>query len=246
MKNFILILQFMTRIPININLKVERENFQKGVAYFPLVGLIVGGLEALVYYMSAKIFSLNIASFFTLVTHIVVTGAIHIDGFGDTIDGIFSGRSKEKILEIMKDSRVGTFGAVGIILLILGRFIAIKEMPFDTAIVAIVLAPIIARTFVTFLMYKRRYAREKEGLGDLFIGVLEKKSFLIALVIGCILTLVIAREHGIILLIVGFVSAILFRNYVEKKIDGVTGDILGAAIELNELIVLLLFTSNLF
>jgi len=246
MKNFILILQFMTRIPININLKVERENFQKGVAYFPLVGLIVGGIEALVYYMSAKIFPLSIASFFFVVAHIVITGAIHIDGFGDTIDGIFSGRSKDRILEIMKDSRVGTFGAVGIILLILGRFIAIKEMPFDAAIVAIVLAPIIARTCVTFLMYKRKYAREKEGLGDLFIGVLEKKTFLIALVIGCILTLVIAKERGIILLIVGFVVSILFRNYVEKKIDGVTGDVLGASIELNELIVLLLVTSSLF
>lgn len=245
MKNFILILQFMTRIPININLKVERENFQKGVAYFPLVGLIIGCMEAFVYYISSNLFSINISILFVIITHVVVTGAIHIDGFGDTIDGIFSGRSKARILEIMKDSRVGTFGALGIILLVLGKLIGLREIAQSEIITVIILAPIISRTVVTFLMYKRRYAREKEGLGDLFIGVLEKKNFIAALMLGMLLTLLLAREKGIIILIISLIITLILRSYIEKKIDGVTGDILGASIELNELLIFIFFTSTI-
>lgn len=246
MKNFILILQFMTRIPININLKVERENFQKGVAYLPLVGLIIGGIEALVYYLSLRIFSPNIATLFVIIAHLVVTGAIHLDGFGDTIDGLFSGRSKERILEIMKDSRVGTFGALGLIVLILGKFLAIKEMQQNEVIRGIIIAPVIGRTLMTLLMYKRKYARDKEGLGDLFIGVLERKNFIIALVLGVVITLAIGREKGIILILIMAIITLLFRNYVESKIDGVTGDILGASVELNELLIYILLTSRFF
>ncbi|WP_238882207.1 adenosylcobinamide-GDP ribazoletransferase [Clostridium sp. YIM B02551] len=246
MKNFILILQFMTRIPININLKVERENFQKGVAFFPLVGLIVGVLEAAIFYIGSRVFPFNISIFITVISHVVITGAIHIDGLGDTIDGIFSGRSKEKILEIMKDSRVGTFGALGIIFLIVGKISTLSSINPIEVYKGIILAPIISRTLITLLMYKRKYAREKEGMGDLFIGVLEKKNFVIALLTGITLISIIGRKKGVILLIICFFFTILFRNYIEKRIGGVTGDILGASVELNELLVFLIYSCYLF
>ncbi|MDD7794989.1 adenosylcobinamide-GDP ribazoletransferase [Clostridium sp. 'White wine YQ'] len=246
MKNFILILQFMTRIPININLKVERENFQKGVAFFPLVGLIVGAFEASIFYISSRIVPFNTSIFVTVISHVVITGAIHIDGLGDTIDGIFSGRSKEKILEIMKDSRVGTFGALGIIFLIAGKIITLSSINSIEIYKGIILAPIISRTLITLLMYKRKYAREKEGMGDLFIGVLEKKNFIIALLTGIMLISIIGRIQGVVLLSICFFFTILFRNYIEKRIGGITGDILGASVELNELLVFLIYSSYLF
>ena len=236
----------MTRIPININLRVERENFQKGVAFFPLVGLIIGAFEGGIFYLSSKLFSFNISIFLTLLSHVVITGAIHIDGLSDTIDGIFSGRNKERILEIMKDSRVGTFGALGIILLIVGKIITLSSINSIEIYKAIIIAPIIARTLITFLMYKRKYAREKEGMGDLFIGVLEKKNFIIALLTGIALISIIGRIKGVVLLIICFFFTILFRNYIEKRIGGVTGDILGASVELNELLVFLIYSSYLF
>lgn len=236
----------MTRIPININLKVERENFQKGVVYFPLVGLIVGAFEAAIFYISSRVVTFNISIFITVISHVAITGAIHIDGLGDTIDGIFSGREKERILEIMKDSRVGTFGALGIIFLIVGKIITLSSINAIEIYKAIIIAPIISRTLITFLMYKRKYAREKEGMGDLFISVLEKKNFIIALIIGIILISTIGRIKGVTLLIICFFLTILFRNYIEKRIDGVTGDILGASVELNELLVFLIYSSYLF
>lgn len=241
MKTFILAVQFMTRIPININLDVKREDFKDTVKFFPIIGLIVGCFEAFVYYICSKILSNNLASFITILSHIVITGGIHIDGLSDTIDGIFSGRSKQKILEIMKDSRVGTFGALAIIFLVVGKIIMLIDMPEDSIIIAIILAPVISRTMNIFLMYNRKYAREEEGMGDLFIGVLDKKNYIICLISCIIIIIAIGGLYSIIIFTISFIFTKLFRSYIEKKIEGLTGDILGASSELNEFLIYLLF-----
>lgn len=242
MKTFILAIQFMTRIPININLDIKREDFQKTVKFFPIIGLIVGGFEIFIYYICSKVMSNNLASFMTILSHIVITGGIHMDGLSDTADGIFSGRSKQKILEIMKDSRVGTFGALAIIFLVVGKIIILTDMPELNIFTAIILAPIISRTMNIFLMYNRKYARQEESMGDLFIGVLEKKNYIICLVLSIIITITIGKLYGIIVFLISFIFTIIFRNYIEKKIDGLTGDILGASDELNEFLIYLLFS----
>lgn len=245
MNIFILAVQFMTRIPININLEVKREDFQKTVKFFPIIGLIIGCFEAIIYCISNKFFSNTIATFMTILFHVIITGGMHIDGLSDTIDGIFSGRSKERMLEIMKDSRIGTFGALAIIFLILGKIIFLTKIPQNNIIKLIIITPVISRTMNIFLMYKRKYARTIEGMGDLFIGVLERKNYIIALVSGILISIIIFKLYGIIIFFISFLFTILFRNYIEKKIDGITGDILGASDELNELFIYLITCINI-
>lgn len=237
MKTFILALQFMTRIPIDINLDVKREDFKKTVKFFPIIGLIIGLFEASIYLVCFRIFSESMAAFFTVLSHLFITGGIHIDGLSDTVDGIFSGRSKDRILEIMKDSRVGTFGSLAIVFLILGKIISISDIPHHLRITTIVLAPIISRTMNIFLMYNRKYARQQEGMGDMFIGVIDKTEFNIALFLGIIISIIIGRLNGVILFVLCFIFTLCFRNYIENKIQGLTGDILGASDELNELLI---------
>jgi adenosylcobinamide-GDP ribazoletransferase len=231
----------MTRIPINLNLEVNREDFADSVRYFPLVGLIIGGIDLLVYIVTSKLFSGMLPAVFTMVSHIIVTGGLHLDGLSDTADGIFSGRGKDKILEIMKDSRVGTFGVLALVSLMLFKFAAIEELTAVNIYSALLISPVLSRTFATLLMYKRRYARQKEGLGDLFIGKISTLTFSIAVILGLIITLAVGRIYGLIVIIVGFIFTILFRLYIEKRLDGITGDILGASIELNEMLVLIVF-----
>lgn len=240
MKNFILAIQFMTRIPININLDVKREDFSKTVKFFPVIGLIIGLFEALIYLTSLKFFSNNIAAFFTILSHVIITGGIHIDGLSDSVDGIFSAREKNKMLEIMKDSRVGTFGALAIVFLIVGKIIFVSDIVTDLKIIAIILAPVISRTMNIFLMYKRKYARDTEGMGDMFIGAISKTDYNIALFLGIIIPIIIGKLNGIVFFIFCFIFTILFRHYIEKKIGGLTGDILGASDELNELLIYIL------
>jgi adenosylcobinamide-GDP ribazoletransferase len=116
MKRLILLIQFLTRIPININLSVTREDLSKSVIYFPIVGYIIGIILALFYKFSIFYFDKIIIVFLVVIIEIVITGGLHIDGLSDTVDGIYSGREKKKIIEIMKDPNVGTFGVLSIII----------------------------------------------------------------------------------------------------------------------------------
>ncbi|GFP74124.1 adenosylcobinamide-GDP ribazoletransferase [Clostridium fungisolvens] len=241
MRKFILIIQFMTRIPINLSLEVKREDFADAVRYFPLVGLIIGAIDLLIYIITCKLFHGMLPVVFTMISHIIVTGGLHLDGLSDTADGIFSGRSKDKILEIMKDSRVGTFGVLALVALMLLKFSAIEELSRVNIYSALLISPVISRTLTTLLMYKRRYAREKEGLGDLFIGKISTLTFSIALALGIIITLAVGRTYGLIVIVIGFIFTVCFRSYIEKRLDGITGDILGASVELNEVLVLVVF-----
>lgn len=241
MKNFILAIQFMTRIPININLDIKRDEFYQIVKFFPIVGLIIGLLEFCIYSI-LKIFLINtsieVTAFITVLSHIIITGGMHIDGFSDTADGVFSGRDKNRILEIMKDSRVGTFGVLAIIILILGKIIFISNIKNP---LSILLAPIISRTMNIFLMYKRKYARQVEGMGDMFIGALDKVNFILALTLCIIIMFIIYGINSFLIFAICVGFTLIFRNYIENKIAGITGDILGACDELNEILIYFIF-----
>ncbi len=119
MKRFISILQFMTRIPININVGFDEE-FHKTLSYFPLVGLVLGVLELLIGKISLMIFDPFITSLIITLSAVILTGGLHIDGLGDTFDALYSYRDKEKMLEIMKDSRLGTNSLLAVMFLLLG------------------------------------------------------------------------------------------------------------------------------
>ena len=126
-KGFILSLQFFTRIPINVAIDFNKENIRYSVFFLPLVGFIIGGLGGLIYYLVSP-YNAMIASFITLLATIILTGGLHLDGLSDTFDGFFSNREKEKVLDIMQDSRIGAFGVLSIILLVLFKFIMILNI----------------------------------------------------------------------------------------------------------------------
>ncbi|MGE5613890.1 MAG: adenosylcobinamide-GDP ribazoletransferase, partial [Bacillota bacterium] len=108
MRRFILMLQFLTTLPVKINVKAGREDFGKGLVLAPLVGLVVGALTAGFNYLFGILFPPLVTAVLTVAVYILLTGGLHLDGLGDTADGIFSNRPAERVLEIMKDSRVGT------------------------------------------------------------------------------------------------------------------------------------------
>ena len=117
----ILAFQFFSRIPINKEVDFNEENIKYCIFFYPLVGGIIGVLSSLMYYILLKS-NLNIASLAAVFMMIYLTGGIHIDGLSDTFDGFLSSRDRERSLEIMKDSRVGTFGAISIIMILLSKY----------------------------------------------------------------------------------------------------------------------------
>lgn len=247
MKRFILILQFLTRIPIKLDVGFDDE-FYKSIVYFPLVGLVIGILTYLIGWVSILLFQPFICAIIITLAGVLITGGLHIDGLGDTFDAIYSYREKEKMLEIMKDSRLGTNSLLAIMFVLLLKIGFIYSIISNNSLWVIIFMPMIARLGVMLLTYKTVTPRAK-GMGNLFIGKLTTSMLITAIIytllIVSIITKLIFLMPNIILIkvlcsaIVVFIFIILFKNHIYKKIDGVTGDILGCGIELSELVYLI-------
>lgn len=235
MKRFIVLLQFLTRIPINISIRVDEEDFNKAVVYFPLVGFVIGLILMSVDYALLKLVP-SVAALFTVVTMIGVTGGLHLDGLGDTFDGLYSNRGKERILEIMKDSRLGTNAALVLIVLILGKVGLVSSINgYDYVFPVLLFTPVFARLNVVLACRVANYARPS-GMGNLFIGKVNNGQMIIAILTTYIPCLLFPK-----LLIPGVITSLFafyYVKHVSRIIDGMTGDTIGAMVEISELLFL--------
>lgn len=237
-KGLILSLQFFTRIPININIDFNDKNIRWSIFYLPLIGALIGGLGGIVYYILSP-YNILLGSFLTLLTTIILTGGLHLDGISDTFDGFFSNRDKEKTLEIMKDSRIGAFGVLSLILLILFKFIlilSIEKLP-----IALILSFANSRLVLSYIISYKKSARP-DGLGIMF-NKSNPKILMTLSTITYLAILTVLDIRYIIPLIITFLVGEYISYISYKKIDGLTGDVYGTIIEIGETISLLGFWS---
>lgn len=235
-KGLILSLQFFTGIPINIPIEFTKENLKYSVFFMPLVGIIIGGLSGLLYYLLAP-YNLMIASFAALLATIILTGGLHLDGLSDTFDGFFSNRDKEETLEIMKDSRIGAFGVLSIVLIVLFKFVMILNITDLPIVLALSFAN--SRLVVSWIISTKKTARLK-GLGQIFSESKPKKLVILSGIIYCVI-LGFLNIKFLIPLFINFVLAQYISYISYKKIDGLTGDVYGSIIEIGEAVSLLCF-----
>jgi len=245
---FFTALLFYTRIPCPKNIDHNPDYLNKASRYFPLVGWIVGGISFLVYYFSSFLFSSEIAIILSIVAGILVTGAFHEDGFADVCDGFGGGWTKEKILLIMKDSAIGAYGAIGLVLLFLLKFQALSSMlsvstinhqPSTIIFLLFVSAHSISRLAAVSIVFTHEYARVdasskskdiaqkhswREVLGAFFFGILP------------LAVLSYFQWQFLLVLIPVFVARIFLARYFQKWIGGYTGDCLGATQQVCEVV----------
>ncbi|NMA84673.1 MAG: adenosylcobinamide-GDP ribazoletransferase [Epulopiscium sp.] len=236
MKGLILSLQFLTRIPIHINIDFNHENIRKSTFFFPLVGGLIGALAAIGYLVFLPI-SRELGAFATVLLIIVLTGGLHLDGLADTMDGFLSNKDKEKTLDIMKDSRIGAFGVIGLILIILLKYVLLVNMPKLPLVLILSLAN--SRLVAVIMMTYKKTARPN-GLGNLFHQSLPKPYLISSAIIYMILLLFLNPIY-----IIPLLGAYLLGEFVShiayNKVDGLTGDVYGTIIEISEAISLILF-----
>lgn len=250
MKLLLLMMQFFTRIPISLQMDVNEKMFGKAILYLPIVGLIIGSINAAFYSCLLFFFPSPLAGVLLVLGNACLTGVFHVDGLADTCDGIFSGRNREHVLEIMKDSRIGTNGACAIVFDFLLRTACLASMSESHVVFALIVAPIISRTLITVLMCSK-YARANKGLGSLFIDNVTKKNVLLTFLIGSLLVMscmFLALEDkglllGAMLLVFNLAILLSYKKMIVAEIGGMTGDTLGAGNEVSEVIVLLMFIS---
>ncbi|MCY6372181.1 adenosylcobinamide-GDP ribazoletransferase [Clostridium ganghwense] len=240
-KSFLLMLQFMTRIPININLPCEQEDFRRGTIFLPLVGAVIGLIQWLIYFVLIQRLPMTITAVFVVLTGVLLTGALHVDGLGDSCDGFFAFKGKDRIIEIMKDSRIGTYACIAVVFDILIKITSLSCINDTRTALIIIAVPIIGRASLVTISFIGNTAK-KTGSGNLFIGNVGKIEISAALIIAAALVfLLVGIEKGSILIAASLILTFLFNKFCRSKIDGITGDNLGANNELNEILVLVLF-----
>ena len=242
-EQFIILIQFMTRIPIPLKISYSEKKLGKSIKFFPLVGLIIGLVLyftnfLITVYLKNIFYNKTIIAIFLIILEILIVGIIHIDGLADTFDGLFSYAKKEKMLEIMKDSRIGTNGTVVLILYFITKTVLISEI-ITTNPKYLIIFPIIARLSTPVNAGLSNYAR-KSGMSNAIIsenGIFEA---IFSLALSIILVFYIIDIKGIVAISIAFIFIIIFMLNVRKKIDGITGDIMGACLELTSILVLFL------
>ena len=268
MKGFLLLLSFMTRIPMP-KTEYDEEKLGKSMKYFPVVGIIVGLILLFFCIVFTFIFKnltysavLPLMIIVVILTDLITTGALHLDGLADTFDGIFSYRSKHKMLEIMKDSRLGSNGALALILYFLLKFVLLFSLTIESreaAIYVIMTYPVVARFCSVVSCASSPYARGS-GMGKTFVDNTKTCGLIVAIVITLLYTVgivfipfifftnyslpiqFIIQTILVILVIVALLAlfAYAFSKLIERKIGGITGDTLGALLEISSLVYIFL------
>jgi len=239
MKYFLIALQFLTVLPIKIKTNVTERDLGKSLVYFPVVGGIIGIFLACVSLIFGFL-SRDISIVMVLIASAVLTGALHLDGFGDVCDGFFGARDKEKVLSIMRDSRIGAFGVTGLISLFLLKFVLLLNVPQKILPGALIIMVIFARWVQVLACYKFDYVR-LQGKAKGFMEGVHRKALIIATGFLFIAGLGLGGVKMPVILVGAGLPVIFFMSYVKKRIGGMTGDTIGASSEIAELSFLLFF-----
>lgn len=227
---------FFTRIPVPASLPYSSRLLNRALRFFPLVGMLVGALGAGALWLALLVFPLPLALLVSMGATILVTGAFHEDGFADFCDGYGGGMSTERILEIMKDSRLGTYGTLGLLAMLAAKYTSLASLPPPALYPLLVAAHTLSRFVPVVLVRTTPYIREDALSKSKPIGNhVSVPSLLIAacctvpplFLLPWRLTAAMAAASALVLL--------LFRRYILKRTGGYSGDVLGALQQLCEL-----------
>ncbi len=234
---FFTALMFYTRLPVPKWVDYSQDYLNRSTRYFPMIGWVVGGLGALVYIIANHYLPKSISLLFSMVSTILLTGAFHEDGFADTCDGFGGGRTKQQTLDIMKDSRIGAYGAIGIFLMLLLKFQLLGELEAKIIPAALIASHSLSRAAVLFFRRAHRYVRENDDAkAKPMAQDVSKKDFGIGMILGA-MPLILLPSLNMIFCVVSFVmiTEFLFSKWIVRRIGGYTGDCLGATQQLCEL-----------
>ena len=238
MRDFITCLEFLTRVRFSKRTDWRDEDFSRSVPYFPLVGLVIGSLLAAVnyglFYIETPLF-LRVT--LLLLAEIIITGGLMYDVFMDTADGVFSARSRERMLEIMKDSHVGSNAVLAIIILLLLKIAAYLELSGETLTWVLLTMSVATRTFMVVLIVNFPYAR-KEGIGHMFTKYAKPFYTYIAFAVCAGIIAACGLQY---LAVAGicFTVTLIIAQYLKTQLGGLTGDTYGALTECGNVIYLL-------
>ncbi len=241
MKSLLFAFQFLSRVPIKINIDLNKSVIEKAILFFPIVGLFLG----IINYITIILFNYLkvdpiIISFILLAQNQIYTGAMHLDGLSDYFDGIFSNRPKERIIEIMKDSHIGVFGSVSIFFLLLGKLIALRSIVVYSP-TTILFVFMLSRVFLMNSLKKDVISESK--LGRFFSENVNRSLvniFTIIIIILIVLFSIFTYNYNIIIsIVVGYLTRKFLEYKAIKVLGALNGDVYGTIVEISELMMMI-------
>jgi adenosylcobinamide-GDP ribazoletransferase len=232
-RRFLIAVQFLTRLPVPYALESSEEEIGKAAAFFPLVGVIVGGGAALVFMLAGYVLPQATCVLCAIIFAALITNGFHEDGLADTFDGFGGGWTKDRVLEIMRDSRIGTYGTLALIFLILGKLNFLSLLSQGQAWRWMIVAHTTSRWTILPLCIWLPYARA-EGQGKLVAKQVGALEIVIGSVTLAVALLLLSRHAAIAALLVTGLVTLLSGLYFRARLQGITGDCLGAANQLTE------------
>jgi adenosylcobinamide-GDP ribazoletransferase len=237
MRTFLAAVSFLTIVP------APGKDVPPGRAaiFFPLVSALLGAAGAGIFIGASVILPPSIAALIAVAFWTMISGVLHEDGLADVADAMRAGRTREKMLAILKDSRIGTYGAVAIVLSIVARWQALALVPAARILEVCIVAQTVPRAAIVALAWLSRPSGD--GLGYAFSSSLSTTGALIAIAQGLIASMLIGWRPGVLILAAAYIIVRGARTYFYKRIGGVNGDCLGATEQLLEIFILILFAS---
>ena len=252
-------LGFFTRLPFWRIANVPKEYFERVVPLWPLAGWLTGGVMALVFWLCSYILPLNLCLIAAILSRVLLTGALHEDGFADFCDGFGGGGTRERTLQIMKDSHIGTYGVLGLLLYYLSLYVvlnAILEVELSHAIFSCftlngkyfpVFIPILFVSADSFSKWSSSniinvlpYARTEESAKNkLVYSKMTASEQIVGMVLGFLPSLLLLDMRYYLAIAFSFLATLILIRYMYKKIQGYTGDCCGACFIITEWVFLL-------
>jgi adenosylcobinamide-GDP ribazoletransferase len=229
---FFTALTYFTRLPCGAWGKHSEQDLNHAAKYFPLVGVVVGSVAAAVFVLASWMLPVALAVLLSMVATLLLTGAFHEDGLSDTADGLGGGWDKEQILTIMKDSRIGNYGAAALFMALLIKFQALTYIPVARLPIVLIVAHSVSRFASTLLAYTQSYVREN-GKAKPIVQHISSRELVVAALFG-LGPLALLNPHFWWALLPLIPLWLWFSHKLKKLLGGYTGDCLGAMQQLCE------------
>ncbi len=240
--SFLAALRFLTIIPLPLRREVSLKELGRSLGYFPLIGLVIGLLLAGLNWLLSLVLPSGVVSVLLIVFLVVISGGLHLDGFVDTCDGLARHRTVEERLGAMRDSRAGAFGIIGVVLLLLLKYICLDSIPEVSKMSSLIFMPVVGRWAMVYAIFAHPYARPS-GLGKVFKQEASLKHFVLATLVMLIVALLLPPLFSwlnLAIIVFVFAVTVAISTYLKHQFSGLTGDTYGAINEVAEVGVLIL------
>jgi adenosylcobinamide-GDP ribazoletransferase len=238
---FRLALSFLTIIPVRIK-SADASDVAASMAWFPAVGVVMGIVFALEDYALSFLLGHTVRSAIVVLSMTALSGAVHLDGLADTADALGAGRDRIRALEILRDSRIGVFGAIALFFALALKIVALASLYGDQRIVTLILAPMLGRWALVAVSYKIEYLRT-DGAGSSMLGRGSDRNLTIASVIAILAMIPFFSRKVIVTYAITVIATVAMRSFYRRWLQGITGDLIGACGEIVEVVAMLTIAS---